>query len=53
MAPSGHLGEGVETSEDRIDACLELVAQNVTAGAGLVLANNLYNTAPRDGTSIA
>ena len=29
-----------------------VIAQNVTAGAGLVLANNLYNTAPRDGTSI-
>ena len=30
-----------------------VVAQNVAAGAGLVLANTLYNTAPKDGTSIA
>jgi tripartite-type tricarboxylate transporter receptor subunit TctC len=30
-----------------------VIAQNMTAGAGLVLANNLYNTAPRDGTAIA
>ena len=30
-----------------------VIAQNLTAGAGLVLANNLYTTAPRDGTSIA
>lgn len=30
-----------------------IVAQNQGAGAGLVLANNLFNTAPKDGTSIA
>jgi tripartite-type tricarboxylate transporter receptor subunit TctC len=29
-----------------------VIAQNLTAGAGMVLANNLYNTAPKDGTSI-
>jgi tripartite-type tricarboxylate transporter receptor subunit TctC len=29
-----------------------VIAQNNTAGAGLVLANNLYNTAARDGTAI-
>ena len=28
----------------------QVIAQNNTAGAGLVLANNLYNTAPKDGT---
>jgi tripartite-type tricarboxylate transporter receptor subunit TctC len=30
-----------------------IIAQNMTAGAGLVLANSLYNIAPKDGTSIA
>jgi hypothetical protein len=30
-----------------------LVVQNNPAGGGLVLANTLYNTAPRDGTAIA
>ncbi len=29
-----------------------VIAQNLTAGAGLVLANNLFNTASRDGTAI-
>jgi tripartite-type tricarboxylate transporter receptor subunit TctC len=30
-----------------------IIAQNMTAGAGMVLANTLYNIAPKDGTSIA
>ena len=30
-----------------------VIAQNMTAGAGLVLANSLYSNAPKDGTSIA
>jgi tripartite-type tricarboxylate transporter receptor subunit TctC len=30
-----------------------VIAQNVPGGAGLVLANSLFNTAPKDGTSIA
>ena len=30
-----------------------VVTQNLTAGAGLVLANNLFNTAAKDGTAVA
>lgn len=30
-----------------------VITQNVTAGGGLVLANNLFTTAPKDGTYIA